>query len=86
MSRHTGRYEYDIQCNTGVLSTRIKNHSPIHIAEGNNVAVHVNNHVVRVDVRIYDNEMVSLMKIENGLIVEIRELLHTIHVNKLSLR
>lgn len=53
------------------------------IAEGNNVAVHVNNHAVRVDGRIYDNEIVTLMKIENSLIVEAREFLDTIHVNEL---
>jgi len=53
------------------------------IADGNNVAVHVNNHAMRMDGRIYDNEIVTLMKIENGLIVESQEFLDTIHVNEL---
>jgi len=52
------------------------------IAEGNKVAVHVNNHAVRMDGRIYDNKIVTLMKIENGLIVESKEFLDTIHVNE----
>jgi len=53
------------------------------IAEGNRVVVHLNNHATRVDGRIYDNEIVVLMKIENGVIVEEREFLDTIHVNDL---
>jgi len=54
-------------------------------AEGNRVVVHLNNHATRVDGRIYDNEIVVLMKIENGLIVEEREFLDTIHANDLFL-
>jgi len=53
------------------------------IAEENRVVVHLNNHATRVDGRIYDNEIVTLMTIENGLIVEEREFLDTIHANDL---
>ncbi len=53
------------------------------IAEGDSVAVLVNNHAVRKDGRIYDNEIVTLMKIEDGLIEESREFLDIIHVNGL---
>lgn len=53
------------------------------IAEGNNVVVHLNNRAERIDGRIYDNDIVVLMKIANGLIVEEREFLDTIHVNEL---
>lgn len=53
------------------------------IAEGNNVAVHLNNYAVRVDGKVYDNEIVVLMKLEGGLIIEEREFLDTIHVNDL---
>jgi len=55
------------------------------IAEDNRVVVHLNNHATRVDGRIYDNEIVVLMKIENGFIVEEREFLDTIHANDLFL-
>jgi len=55
------------------------------IAEGNKVVVHLNNHATRVDGRIYDNEIVVIMQIENGLIVEEREFLDTIHANDLFL-
>ncbi|WP_367331127.1 nuclear transport factor 2 family protein [Sphingobacterium multivorum] len=53
------------------------------ISEGNNVVVHLNNRATRVDGKIYDNEIVVLMKLEAGLIVEEREFLDTIHVNDL---
>lgn len=53
------------------------------MAEGNRVVVHINNYAERIDGKIYDNEIVVLMKIENGLIVEEREFLDTIHVNDL---
>jgi ketosteroid isomerase-like protein len=53
------------------------------IAEGNHVVVYLNNRAERIDGRIYDNEIVVLTKIENGLIVEEREFLDTIHVNEL---
>lgn len=53
------------------------------ISEGNNVVVHLNNHATRIDGKIYDNEIVILMKLEAGLIVEEREFLDTIHVNDL---
>lgn len=53
------------------------------VAEGSNVVVHLNNHATRLDGKIYDNEIVVLMKVENELIVEEREFLDTIHVNEL---
>ncbi|PZR27555.1 MAG: hypothetical protein DI535_10035 [Citrobacter freundii] len=53
------------------------------VAQGNDVVVHLNNHAVRVDGKIYNNEIVVLMKLENGLIIEEREFLDTIHVNDL---
>lgn len=53
------------------------------IAEENNVVVHINNYAERIDGKIYDNEIVVFMKIENGLIVEEKEFLDTIHVNEL---
>lgn len=53
------------------------------IAQGDRVAVHLHNQAVRTDGKIYDNEIVILMKLENGLIVEEREFLDTIHVNEL---
>lgn len=53
------------------------------VAEGTNVVVYLNNYAERIDGKIYDNEIVVLMKIENGLIVEEREFLDTIHVNEL---
>ncbi len=53
------------------------------IVDGNQVAVHLNNRAERIDGKIYDNEIVTLMKIENGLIAEEREFLDTIHVNDL---
>jgi len=53
------------------------------VAEGNNVVVYLNDHAERIDGRIHDNEIVVLMKLENGLIVEKREFLDTIHVNEL---
>lgn len=53
------------------------------ISEGDNVVVYLNNHAQRVDGRIYDNEIVVLMKVKDGVIVEEREFLDTIHVNEL---
>lgn len=53
------------------------------LAEGNNAAVHINNLAERVDGRVYNNEIVFLMKVENDLIVETSEFLDTIHVNDL---
>ena len=52
-------------------------------AEGNNVVVHLNNYAVRIDGKVYDNEIVVLMKLDGGLIIEEREFLDTIHVNEL---
>ncbi|MDQ1095374.1 MULTISPECIES: nuclear transport factor 2 family protein [Chryseobacterium] len=53
------------------------------VVEGNSAVVHLNNFAVRVDGKIYDNEIVVLMKLEGGLITEEREFLDTIHVNDL---
>ncbi len=53
------------------------------IAEGSKAVVQLNNYAVRLDGKVYDNEIVILMKIENGFIVEEREFLDTIHVNDL---
>lgn len=53
------------------------------ISEGDNVVVYLNNHAQRVDGRIYDNEIVVLMKVKDGVIVEECEFLDTIHVNEL---
>jgi len=53
------------------------------IGEGRQVVVYLNNLAERIDGKIYDNDIVVIMKIENGLIVEEREFLDTIHVNDL---
>lgn len=53
------------------------------LAEGDGAVVHIRNYAERVDGRIYDNQIVFLMRVENGLIIEIREFLDTIMVNEL---
>lgn len=53
------------------------------VAEGDHVTVHLNNRAERVDGCIYNNEIVVVTKIQNGLIVEEREFLDTIHANTL---
>lgn len=53
------------------------------IAEGDTVAVLVNNYAKRIDGKLYNNDILNLVKLENGLIVEQKEFLDTIHVSTL---
>ena len=53
------------------------------IAHENYACVNIRNYAERVDGRIYDNQIVFLLTIENGLIVEQKEFLDTIMVNAL---
>ena len=53
------------------------------IAEDDTVAVLVNNYAKRIDGKLYNNDILNLVKLENGLIVEQKEFLDTIHVNTL---
>ncbi|MEO3405028.1 nuclear transport factor 2 family protein [Mucilaginibacter sp. CAU 1740] len=51
--------------------------------EGDQAAIQLRNYAKRIDGRIYDNQIVFLMRVENGLIVEEKEFLDTIMVNEL---
>ncbi|QMW04933.1 nuclear transport factor 2 family protein [Spirosoma foliorum] len=53
------------------------------LTEGEHAAVHLRNYTERIDGRIYDNQIVFLMRVKNGLIVEEKEFLDTILVNEL---
>jgi ketosteroid isomerase-like protein len=53
------------------------------VAEGEAAAVQIRNYAERTDGRIYDNQIVFLMRVERGLIVEEKEFLDTIMVNEL---
>ena len=53
------------------------------IANENFACVNIRNYAERVDGRIYDNQIVFLLRIENGMIVEQKEFLDTIMVNEL---
>ncbi|GGH10134.1 nuclear transport factor 2 family protein [Pedobacter zeae] len=53
------------------------------IVEGNKAVVQIRNYAKRIDGRIYDNQIVFLITVENGLITEQKEFLDTIMVNEL---
>jgi ketosteroid isomerase-like protein len=53
------------------------------IAEGQRAAVHIQVRALRQDGRLYDNQVVMLMTVVDGLITEQCEFLDTIKVNEL---
>jgi len=53
------------------------------LVDGNAASIQLRNYAERIDGRIYDNQIVFLMRVENGLIVEKKEFLDTIMVNEL---
>ncbi|MDN5284296.1 MAG: hypothetical protein JWR38_570 [Mucilaginibacter sp.] len=53
------------------------------MVEGERAMVHLNNYAVRTDGRVYDNQIVFLIWVVNGLITEQHEFLDTIMVNEL---
>lgn len=53
------------------------------IVEADRASVNIRNYAERVDGRIYDNQIVFLLRVQNGLIVEQKEFLDTIMVKEL---
>lgn len=53
------------------------------LVEGNKASVQIRNYAERIDGRVYDNQIVFLITVENGLIIEQKEFLDTIMVNEL---
>ena len=53
------------------------------IVEAHRASVNIRNYAERLDGRIYDNQIVFLLRVEDGLIVEQKEFLDTIMVKEL---
>lgn len=53
------------------------------LTEGEYAAVQVHNNATRVDGKIYDNDILVHLRVENGMITEQREYLDTIMIKEL---
>ena len=53
------------------------------LIDGEYAAVQVHNHAIRIDGKVYDNNVFVHLRVENGLITEQREYLDTIMINEL---
>lgn len=53
------------------------------MVEGRNAVVQIRNYAQRIDGRVYDNQIVFLITVENGKITQQKEFLDTIMVNEL---
>lgn len=53
------------------------------LTEGEYAAVQVHNNATRIDGKVYDNDVLVHLKVENGMITEQREYLDTIVINEL---
>jgi ketosteroid isomerase-like protein len=71
----------------GIIRARFPNGLKITInsiiVENEHAVVQIRNYAERIDGRIYDNQIVFLIKVENGLITEQQEFLDTIMVKEL---
>lgn len=53
------------------------------LTDGEYAAVQVHNHAIRIDGKVYDNDVFVHLRVQNGLITEQREYLDTIMINEL---
>ncbi|MFT3947903.1 MAG: hypothetical protein QM763_13115 [Agriterribacter sp.] len=53
------------------------------LTDGEYAAVQIHNNAVRIDGKIYDNDILVHLRVQNGMITEQREYLDTIMVNEL---
>lgn len=53
------------------------------LTDGEYAAVQVHNNAIRIDGKVYDNDVFVHLRVENGLITEQREYLDTIMINEL---
>ena len=53
------------------------------LTDGEYAAVQVHNNATRIDGKIYDNDILVHLRVQNGLITEQREYLDTIMINEL---